>query len=281
MARILAVSLLLTMMVPIPAHADGKKPLASASKKAESKSGEKSAEKADDAKTVDLDEVKDKLVVLHDGKQHYVAVVPFGDVYAHLYYGDGKRFHAQRVSGGGSSGKEAWDRVFWEPRVDAPWKGSISFKDGKYTVQCGERATEFQPVAAEEQSRLLAAAPFFPSLWIHRSYALARDNQGTYYYVDRLREPEDNKNFRLFAGKRGSLKLMKMTNVVSDSQGDIFTTKKGELRLVLDRKHPSWFAGKSETALINLPLDDNHIMIYTDLGVYAGQRLGTPCDDLL
>ena len=77
------------------------------------------------------------------------------------------------------------------------------------------------------------------------------------------------------------LSILKMTNVVSDSQGDIFTTKKGELRLVLDRDHPSWFAGKNETALLNLPLEDNRIMIYTDLGVYAGQRLGTPCDDLL
>jgi hypothetical protein len=61
----------------------------------------------------------------------------------------------------------------------------------------------------------------------------------------------------------------------------IFTTKKGELRLVLDRKKPSWFAGKAQGALINLPLEDNRMMIDTDLGVYAGQRLGTPCDDRL
>ncbi len=50
---------------------------------------------------------------------------------------------------------------------------------------------------------------------------------------------------------------------------------------MLDRKHPSWFSGRTETPLITLPFDENRIMIYTDLGVYAGQRLGTPCDDLL
>jgi hypothetical protein len=33
--------------------------------------------------------------------------------------------------------------------------------------------------------------------------------------------------------------------------------------------------------LVGLPLDDNRVLIYTDLGVYAGQRLGTPCDDLM
>jgi hypothetical protein len=148
-------------------------------------------------------------------------------------------------------------------------------------VQCGERATEFKPLDAEEQAKLLGAAAFFKEPWIHRGYSLARDNKGTYYYVDRLREPENNKSFRLFAGTRGNLKPLKMTNVVNDSQGDIFTTKKGELRLVLDRQHPSWFVGKTETQLVNLPLEDNRIMIYTDLGVYAGQRLGTPCDDLL
>jgi hypothetical protein len=72
-----------------------------------------------------------------------------------------------------------------------------------------------------------------------------------------------------------------MTNVVSDSQGDIFTTKKGELRLVLGKKQSKWIAGKKETELTSLPLEDNRIMIYRDLGVYTGQRLGTPCDDMM
>jgi hypothetical protein len=53
------------------------------------------------------------------------------------------------------------------------------------------------------------------------------------------------------------------------------------LGLVLDRKKPSWFAGKAETELVGLPIEDNRVFICTDLGVYAGQRLGTPCDDLM
>jgi hypothetical protein len=230
---------------------------------------------------VDVSGVKNKLVILHDGKGHYVAVIPFGDTYEHLYYGDGKQFHAQLVSGGSRSGTSEWERVFWEPRVDAAWKGSIGFRDGKYTVQCGSRATEFKALSADDQSAMLRTATFAKPLWTHEAYALARDNKGNYYFVDRLREPEGNKAFRLFVGPRGSLKPMKMTNVVSDSQGDIFSTKKGELRLVLDRAHPVWAAGKAETPLVRLPLDENRVLIYTDLGVYAGERLGTPCDDLL
>jgi hypothetical protein len=230
---------------------------------------------------VDISDVKDKLQVLGDGKQHYVVVDPWGDTYKHLYYGDGKQFHAQRVGGGGREGNEAWSRVFWEPRANAPWQGSIGLRKGTHTVQCGDRATELKPVEGAEKDKLLADAKFFGPLWQYRAYALARDNKGTYYYVDRPREPENNKAFRLYAGPRGNLKPLKMTNVVSDSQGDIFTTKKGELRLVLDKKESVWFAGKSETKLVSLPIDDNRIMIYTDLGVYAGQRLGTPCDDLM
>jgi hypothetical protein len=268
MLRIFKLSLFALLAVSLPTFAGDKK----ADKKADT----------DSIPAVDVSDVKDKLVVLSDGKQHYLAVVPFANnIYTHLYYGDGKRFYAQLVSGGGSVGTTQWDRVFWEPRVSAPWQGAINFKDDKYAVQCGDRATDFTPLGADEQAKLLGSATFHKTLWTHRAYSLARDNKGTYYFVDRLREPEDNRSFRLFAGPRGNMKLLKMTNVVSDSQGDIFTTKKGELRLVLDRKHPSWFAGKAETELINLPLEDNRMLIYTDLGVYAGQRLGTPCDDLL
>ncbi|HEY5284483.1 MAG TPA: hypothetical protein VIM14_16960 [Polyangia bacterium] len=276
MFRFLTILAWFTMTFSSLALAGGKKPDKKPAAGAEGAGTEKP-----DVSAVDISAVKKDLVVLSDGKQHYLAVVPFGEVSEHLYYGDGKRFHAQRVSGGGRNGDEAWDRIFWEPRVNEPWKGGVDFHKGKYTVQCGDRATEFKPVEANEQSKILGTAAFFKALWIHRAYSLARDNKGNYYFVDRLREPKDNKTFRLFAGTRGNLKLLKMTNVVSDSQGDIFTTKKGELRLVLDRKKPSWFSGKAETELISLPLEENRIMIYTDLGVYTGQRLGTPCDDLL
>jgi len=232
--------------------------------------------------TVDISEVKDKLQILTDGKQHYIAVEPWGESDKHLYYGDGKRFYAQRVGSGGREGHEAWDRTYWEPRVNAPWQGGVGLRKGKgHQVQCGNRATELKLVEGDERAKIIADAKFFGPLWKYRAYSLARDNKGTYYYVDRPREPENNKAFRLFAGLRGNLKPLKMTNVVSDSQGDIFTTKKGELRLVLDKKRSVWFAGKTETELVSLPLEDNRIMIYTDLGVYAGQRLGTPCDDMM
>jgi hypothetical protein len=229
---------------------------------------------------LDVATVKDKLVVLHDGKKHYLALVPFAESWDHVYYGDGKTFHQQRIAGYGASGKESFDLTFWEPRVKARWMASIDFKGGKYTVQCDTRKTELTPLPETEAAVIIGAASFHKPLWRHRAFALARDDRGTYFYVDRQREPEDSLNFRLFSGPRGSLKPLKMVNVVSDSEGQIFSTKTGDLRLVLDRKEAAWVKGKARTTLVPLPIEDNAQLIYTDLGAYVGQRLGTPCDDL-
>jgi hypothetical protein len=232
-----------------------------------------------DSPPADISAVKDQLQVLGDGKGHFVAVVPFGPS-EHLYYGDGQAFFAQRVFGSSSSGRESFDFTFWEPRVKARYQASFEFRDGKYQVQCEERKTVLTPLPDEESRAMVQRARFFAPRWRHRAHALARDERGTYYYVDRLREPEDSKSFRLFAGPKGGTRPLKLINVVSDSEGEVFATRAGELRLVPARREATWVRGKKRTPLIPVPVEDNHVLIYTDLGTYTGQRLGTPCDDL-
>jgi hypothetical protein len=231
---------------------------------------------------IDISALKDRMVVLTDGKQHYFVLDAWGDEHNHTYYGDSRRLYSQRWHLAGHQQKESWERTFWEPRVNALWRASVAQqKDATPSVRCGDRTTELTVVAGDERDRLLAGAKFYAPLWKYSPYALARDQKGFYYYVDRPRDPPNNKAFRLFAGTRGDFKPLKMTNVVSDSEGDIFTTPKGQLRLVLDQKHSMWVVGKKETELVSLPIEENRIMIYTDLGIYAGQRLGTPCDDMM
>jgi hypothetical protein len=227
----------------------------------------------------DISAVKDKLEIVTDGKKHFFAVVPFGSP-DHLYYGDGKTFHAQRVGSSSKSGTQSFDFAFWEPRVTSPYQASFGLRDGKYTVQCDDRTTTLTALPAAEGKAMIDGATFLGALWAHQAHALARDDRGTYYYVDLLREPADNKGFRLYTGLKGTMKPLKMLNIVSDSQGEIFSTPAGELRLVLDKKETVWIKHKKRTVLANLPVEDNHVLIYTDLGVYAGQRLGTACDDL-
>jgi hypothetical protein len=234
--------------------------------------------------TVDISAYKDKLAVLTDGKGHYVAVVPFsiGDSNDdRAFYGDGKAFYALRRMSGGRQGDAAFDSTFWEPRVERPYQASLGFKDKKYFVQCGERENEFKALEKADADKMIAGAQFFSPRWKRRAYSLARDNNGVYYYVDRAREPEGSKDFRVFRGPKGAVKELKMTNVVNDSEGDIFITKAGKLRLVMDKHETSWLQGGKTVKLIGLPVDDNRILIYSDLGAYVGQKLGTPCDDLL
>ena len=83
-------------------------------------------------------------------------------------------------------------------------------------------------------------------------------------------------------GPKGNMKLQKMTNVVSDSQGEIFSTKTGDLRLIVGPggTQSTWVKGAARTSLLAVPVQENLRMIWTELGVYAGEKRSNPCDDL-
>lgn len=230
---------------------------------------------------VDVKAVLDKFVFVSDGKGHYIAGIPFGrDIWEPFYWSaDGKLFVTLRITGGSSVGEERFDKVFWEPRVQARWQGGFGMKPEGWWVQCHDRLTELKVVDTAARSKLAASAQFVTAIWERSAYGLARDNSGNYWYIDRG-IGEKSQNFRVFMGPRGQLKPMPLVNVVSDSEGDIFATKKGTLRLILGKGESVWIEGKKQSKLVLLPIDDNRKMIYTDLGVYLGQRLGTPCDDL-
>jgi hypothetical protein len=248
----------------------------------------------DPAEVLDVSGIRDRLIVVTDGKGHYVAATlellerddPWRGRF--FYSPDGKTFWDQRVIGFGSNGKGNYDLTFWEPRVFEGWKRSFGVRDGKFEMQCDDRLTPMTRLPDGEARAMLDAATFLKPRWKHRAYALARDDRGNYYYVDRPREPEDSKAFRLYRGEKGALRPLKMTNVVSDSEGDIFSTRSGQLRLLFpaqkpdnrDAREPVWVRGKAKTRLTWVPLDMSGKLIYMELGVYAGQPLGTPCDDL-
>ena len=231
----------------------------------------------------------EKTAVCTDGKSHYVVLAPSDKQSVQLYYGDGKTFHRVPLPPWVLTGED-----FFEPRLFAPKKNSnfrgldmrlfssVNHDADKKTcaVTCGERTTDLQIVPADEAKALLGKATFWPSPMARVPYALARDARAIYYYVDRGATPATEKSFHLYRGPKGGMKLQKMTDVASDSEGEIFATKTGSLRLILDKKQSSWLEGQKVNALTLVPVEQNYAMIYNDLGVYTGQRLGTPCDDL-
>jgi len=226
-----------------------------------------------------IEEVRDSLVLLRTDGGHYVAIVPFDVGNKHFYFGDGKHMYLQRSAGGSKIGAKMFQRPFWSPRTDN--HSYVQIRDGAWKLKCKDRETAMAVVDGDEASKLLVAAKFHGPLWKRRAYALARDDRGRYYYLDRLRDAYGGKGYRLFVGMKGSMKKTKLVNVVSDSEGDIFSTKKGDLRLIWDRgksEKVTWVRGKKRIKLTPVPLWKNSLLVYDELGVYEGELLGTPCD---
>jgi hypothetical protein len=227
----------------------------------------------------DITDVKDELVALDAGQGRTVIIVPnYTSGARHFFYGTRDKFYLQRVPSSGSSGNDSFEFSFWDPRITVSNYGGFKFKNGEFTIRCDDRITVLKPVSAELSKKMVASGKFFHPLWTRRSFLLARDDRGNYYFVDRGRE-EASRDFRVFKGPRGKMKLMKMKNIVYDSGGAIFSTTRGDLRLIMDKK-ASWVHGKKRTDLLYLPLFINRQLIYNELGPYSDKRLGTPCDDL-
>lgn len=238
-------------------------------------------------------EVRAQTVLCTDGKSHYVAVAPHERLIHQLYYGDGKQF---AIVPHEPSGMLSGDN-FFEPRyslktANTNFRGhdmrvysSVSLNDAKTEceVRCGDRTKTLPVVAADKAQKLLKDAKFTQSPQKFVPYALMRDERGTYYYVDHGATEQTEKNYRLYVGQKGNLQQQKMTNVVSDSEGEIFSTPSASLRLLVDtsgRRESTWIAEEKRTKLLLVPVAQNMPMIYNELGVYSGQRLGNPCDDL-
>jgi hypothetical protein len=227
--------------------------------------------------------------LLADGKGHYLAWDRRDPTGGQLFYGDGKSFSQVPVRGGGSSGvlkddkglmrdAENFSMSFWEPRF-SNMRPSFDMKEHfeEYSVTCGSRTTKLTEVKTEEAEKLMKTAALSPSKWTRLPEELYRDDSGVYYFVDRLRV-EERRDLRLFMGQKGKMKLMPLKDIVDDSKGTIFATKNGQLRLITGSGE--WIVGNKKKALTKVPVDENAALIYTDLGPYNGERLGTPCDDL-
>lgn len=222
----------------------------------------------------------DTFAAFTDGKGHYLVVdMPNTGKYFianpnHPFYGDGKEFTEATTRG--------LNITTDDPRPPYGLKiNRINDDDNKLNVVCGKRVTELTALPKAESDAMIAKAVFKRSRVEFGPYALARDDKGTYYYVDKGRYSENSDQFRVFVGQRGAMKEQKLTNIVHDSAGDIFATAKGDLRLITgDPARTEWWSNKNKSQLTNVPVSENIRLIFNDLGPYKNMRLGTPCDDM-
>ncbi len=246
---------------------------------------EKVEEKAGQPKLIDAKPVLSKLLAFRDDVGG-IYIVPAPDAFKELddaaawvFHGDAKSVYQQRIISSGSESGKHYSWGMWAPRAKV-WPGRLGPVQGKFSVTCTEGTdrllTQLKP---DEAQALFSSVKFYAQLWQRQAKFLARDEDGTYYYVDELRKENGGNGFRVYVGLKGAMKQLPMLNVVSDSAGDIYATKSGQLKIVADRGSVAyWIKRGKKRALTVLDVSDNRYLIYRDLGIYG--TLGAICDDL-
>ncbi len=252
-------------------------------------------------KVLNLSAVRGQLDVFTDGKGHYIATrvppaVKATRVKEHFYYSaDGKVFYKQSISSIGG-GKTFVGAAINDPRALYGTNSHFKYRDEKASFKCDERKTKLTALTHDKGQAMLKKAKFFGVYWTRVPHALARDDDGNYYYVDRLAGRDSMvrgfRGFRVFVGPRGKMEQVKMKNMVSDPRGEVFITKSGKLRMVLtkSRINPKlekavWLTGRkdrkrTELVIVSVTHLRTRMMIFRELGVYQGLKLHKPCDDL-
>jgi len=246
-------------------------------------------------KRLKIKAVLDKLWVLQGDGGHHVLVVPpwerkalramkMNKFTGLMLFGKKGVYYQQYVGSSSANGTKKFSKHFVDNRVSRG--GQLIYDQGVITIKCGKRTTKLKMIEGDRRRRILYNSKFYARLWQRRAVALARDNLARYYYVDRL---TSGQGFRLYYGPKGALKRKRLVDVAQDSEGSVFATRKGSL--VLSRsttRTRRWSSTKYAVKWVNkkgkekklkwIPPSSNRLLIYRDLGIYAGKKFGTPCD---
>ena len=210
--------------------------------------------------------------VLRLGNQHFIIDYKLESALA--FYGRGNTYWA-----GGTSSD-------FDPREFSLPSGAVvgqlgRTKESVWELNCGGKVQALEELGKAERDAALKNATFeSEAKWKREPYFLSRDSHGTYYYVDRYRREFGGKRYRVFVGRRGQLKITKLKRLVEDSEGTLFSTERGDLRLIVNSGDRSavWIRGRKETALTPVKVRANLGLIYDELGVYYGDELGFACE---
>jgi hypothetical protein len=242
-----------------------------------------------DGKTLEARIELDRTYVCSSDKGRVIIVAPSGSAHHGVSTGDGKTFT--------TDGTEFRPAIGWffDPRQTTAQNDPKRFygrdprhyshvdadlQRGTCSLTCGDRVTALKLASRAQTEAIVDRAVYTPRPHQVAPYGLARDRAGIYTYVDRGTAKGRVRDFRVFRGPRGKVRLLKMKDIVSDSEGDIFSTQDGKLRLVMSKSEAQWITGARSQRLTLLPVAENCALIYNELGVYLGERLGLPCDDL-
>ncbi len=201
-----------------------------------------------------------------------------------IYAGSNELLFEQRYISG-STDDRAWTVSTEAPRARVQGEALVSEYSKGVFLTCNTQdddSVELERLSSDAVNAMVAKATFRTSAVVRVPTTLARDEFGTYYYVDRLRKELGGQGYRVFVGKRGAMKPMPLVDVAIDTAGMVFATKTGALRLTIDaQKGPpstaTWTKGKKSTVLSPLDLFSSWYLIHRELGLYGA--MGALCDD--
>lgn len=182
--------------------------------------------------------------------------------------------------------KQRFDRSYFRLWTTRSW-ASLNIENSKWVVSCPDERKEFEELGSAQSQKLLSTANFGDQVWKRKPVSLSRDQRGQYFYVDRLQDEFGGKDYRVYKGMRGNLQPTQLIDIIDDPSGKVFSTRQGELRLLLDANSSLWIAGKKKSLLTQVwkpNFEDDEPgkkvgkLIYYGLGVYDGQSFGTVCD---
>ena len=239
---------------------------------------------ADPAPTpVDVKARKAQATVLADAQGGVYVVMRDGDE-PKVFFGPNPRaVYEQIIIGSSSDGEGRWEFDTWAPRLPGAHLAFLTHKkDGSFQRSCGDKDDAgLTELTGDKAHAVLDKAAFLTMGTIRVPHLLARDDSGVYYYVDRIAKQYGGKGYRVFVGRKGAMKQVPLTDVASDSAGEVFSTRSGDLRLVRnnenDKQKMTWVKGEKRTELVFLDTDANSVVIFKDLGLYT--FLGTLCDN--
>lgn len=224
---------------------------------------------------------RDLLRVATDGQGWFIAYDPSGSFDATLFAGTAKVLWAQRRISGSRDGEGGFKVVFWDPRAQDGYQRAFELSRGALTLTCGEREVAFKPLDAAASRAHLAAAELRAPRWRRSAVALAVDDEGTYYYVDQARDAAgDDRQPRLFVGRKGKVSYVPVEDSVLGREQQIYMTARGRLKVVTNPARGEWITSGATTPLQVLDTYSQAPFIYTKLGAYS-DALGTACDPYL
>ena len=240
---------------------------------------------ADDPKpkAIDVKAIRDKLLLLEDTQGGTYVVLPGAD--GRVFYGTSlKVVYEQIVVTKGSDG-DAWNFGVYAPRLSGITPALVQRRSDNATFErwCDQAQMPLKLVPADRAKPILEKMQFMTSALIRRPQFFARDDAGVYFYVDQLAKQYGGEGYRVFSGKKGAMKQLPLVDVAHDTGGDVFSTKSGDVRFVIDatdhaKNSAYWIKGDKKHELTILDPENNSRVIFKDLGIYS--FLGTPCDEL-